>query len=321
MVTWLRNKLYDWGIFKSMEYDIPTICVGNLSVGGTGKTPLIEYLIRLLQPKYRLATLSRGYKRSTEGFIIADEHATASSIGDEPFQFFNKFDDLIVCVDADRCNGISNLMDLLNPPQIILLDDAFQHRKVKASFTILLTAHENLYTNDIVLPTGDLREPKSGAKRADAIVVTKCPNLISETDKNRIIQSIKPEIYQEVFFSSIDYSELMEGLNGSQSLDYLKDREFILVTGIANSKPLVEYLKLKNLKFEHLNFNDHHAFTKKEIEDLQSKKLILTTEKDFMRLSPHFQESQALYYLPIEFKIDRPEEFEILINSKIISKA
>lgn len=317
LVTWLRNKLYDWGLFTSMEYDIATICVGNLSVGGTGKTPMIEYLIRLLKPSYKLATLSRGYKRSTEGFVIADENSTASTMGDEPFQFHNKFDDIVVSVDADRRNGISNLLKLKLPPEIILLDDAFQHRKVKCKFNILLTAYHDLYPNDMLLPTGNLREPVSGAKRADVIVVTKCPDSISQTDKNRILHSLKPTAKQEVFFSSIRYSKLIKNLTSEHNIEQLSDKKFTLVTGIANSKPLVEYLEFKNLQFEHLNYNDHHEFTSKEIKDLHTKEMILTTEKDFMRLLPHFKEQDKLYYLPIVLKMDRFEEFNNLIHSTI----
>lgn len=321
LVTWLRNKLYDWGIFKSSEYNIHTICVGNLSVGGTGKTPMIEYLIRLLKPDFKLAILSRGYKRSSEGFVLADEDSSASTIGDEPFQFYNKFDDIIVSVDADRRNGILNLLKLKISPEIILLDDAFQHRKVKCRFNILLTAYQALYTNDIVLPTGNLREPASGAKRADVIVVTKCPDTISQTDKHQILLTLKPTANQEVFFSSIRYSEVIKNLTTELNFERLSDKKFTLVTGIANSKPLVEYLKYKNLQFEHLNFNDHHEFTSKDIKDLQTKELILTTEKDFMRLLPHFKEQNKLYYLPIELKMDRFEEFNNFIKRTIIPKA
>ncbi len=282
---------------------------------------MIEYLIRLLKTDYQLATLSRGYKRSTKGFVIADETTNASTIGDEPFQFYNKFEDVIVSVDADRRHGISTLIQLNNPPEVILLDDAFQHRKVKAKFNILLTSYDDLYVNDIVLPTGNLREPRRGAKRADVIVVTKCPESISSSDKKRIIKSLNPKTYQQVFFSWIDYSDVMKSNSEEKELSYLSDKNFALVTGIANSKPLVDYLKSKNLNFEHLNFGDHHDFTLSEIQDLKQKKFILTTEKDFVRLQPHFEESEKLFYLPIEVKIDAADDFEILIKSTIIQKA
>src|SRR6056300_421788 len=190
-VTWLRNKLYDWGVKKSVSYPFPVICVGNLSVGGTGKTPMVEYLVNYLKDDFNLATLSRGYKRKSEGFQLADEHAAAETLGDEPFQFYNKFkDDILVGVDADRQNGIKQLQNFKNGSDIILLDDAFQHRKVKAGFNILLTTYTNPYFKDLVLPTGNLREPRAGAKRADIIVVTKCPESISESEKKDFEKSI-----------------------------------------------------------------------------------------------------------------------------------
>ncbi len=317
VITWLRNKLYDLGIKKSLAYDFPLICVGNLSVGGTGKTPMIEYLIRLLNTNFRIATLSRGYKRSTDGFVIADESVTAFSIGDEPFQFYKKFGNIIVSVDADRRNGISELMKLNNSPQLILLDDAFQHRKVKATLNILLTSYSNLYVNDFSLPTGNLREPKSGAKRADIIVVTKSPESISETEKQGILKSLELEQHQKAFFSWISYSNVIKNPIENKELEELKSLKFTLVTGIANPYPLLTYLKSKNLNFEHLNFKDHHIFTLKEIANFKTKEFILTTEKDYMRLVHSFKESEKLFYLPIELKIDRPEEFELLIKEKI----
>lgn len=263
-VTSLRNKLYDLGIKKSKAYDFPIICVGNLSAGGTGKTPMIEYLIDLLKNDYKVATLSRGYGRKTKGFLIANENATAESLGDEPFQFYNKFkNDVIISVDENRNHGIQNLRLLDELPEIILLDDAFQHRKVKAGFNILLTTYSNPYFKDFVLPTGNLREPKSGAKRADIIVVTKCPNNISEGHKNKIIERIRPEDYQHVFFSSIKYSNHVVSSNNTVKIDDLL--EFTLVTGIANSKPLVDFLSEKKLEFSHLNFKDHHEFSQQDI--------------------------------------------------------
>ena len=206
LVTWLRNKLYDLGIKKSVSYGFPVICVGNLSTGGTGKTPMIEYLIHLLKADYKVATLSRGYKRKTKGFQLADKNATAETIGDEPFQFYSKFrNEILVAVDANRCNGIQNLLN--ENSEVILLDDAYQHRKVKAGFNILLTTYNNPYFNDLVLPTGNLREPKGGASRANIIVVTKCPKGLSDNEKSNYIKRIHPEKHQHVFFSSIAYSD------------------------------------------------------------------------------------------------------------------
>ena len=314
LVTWLRNRLYDLGWKSSTSYQIPIICVGNLSVGGTGKTPTIEYLIRFLSQNYKVATLSRGYKRESSGFIIADENATAISIGDEPLQFYNKFKDVIVAVDADRRHGISQLIQQ-KQPDIILLDDAFQHRKVKAGFNVLLTSYDNMYCNDIVLPTGNLREPRSGAKRANLIVVTKCPETISETEKQSIINQLQSLPSQDVLFSSIVYSERILNENESLALADLKDETFTLVTGIANPKPLEDYLGNKGLQFEHLKFKDHHNFTDEDILNLKSKERILTTEKDYVRLLPYFKDENMLFYLPIEFKIDQSKLFEDTLNA------
>jgi len=313
VITWLRNLCYDIGVFNSKSYNIPIICVGNLSTGGTGKTPMIEYLIRLLKSNYKVATLSRGYKRNTKGFFIADENASALKIGDEPFQLHQKFKDVIVSVDGDRQNGIAKLLDLQESPEIILLDDAFQHRKVKAGLNILLTTYDKLYIDDFMLPTGNLREPKSGAKRAQIIVVTKCPNDLNEEDKQKIIFKLKLLSTQEVFFSSIKYSETIYSSKINKPLLNLKQEKFILVTGIASPKLLLNYLKSNGYNYEHLNFTDHHNFTDNELKMLNKKPLILTTEKDYMRLKDSI-DSERLFYLPIESEIFNKEKFDKLIS-------
>ena len=308
VVTWLRNKLYDLEIKKSEPYEFLVICVGNLSVGGTGKTPMIEYLISILKNNYKVATLSRGYKRQTKGFYLADEKASAETIGDEPFQFYSKFKkDISVAVDADRQNGILELQRLKNNPEIILLDDAYQHRKVKAGLNILLTTYDNPYFKDFVLPTGNLREPKHGANRADIIVVTKCPDELNEQTKVGFVKGIHPKKNQSVFFSSIKYSDYVISENSNIELKNLSN--FTLVTGIANAKPLVDFLNSKHLEFEHLNFKDHYDFTKKDIEVLNTKGLILTTEKDFMRLKQYESLKDKLFYLPIKVVIENEEKF------------
>ena len=317
LVTWLRNKLYDLSIKKSVSYGFPVICVGNLSFGGTGKTPMIEYLINFLKDDYRVATLSRGYKRKTEGFQIADKTSNSNSIGDEPFQFYNKFKNSItVAVDADRQHGIKSLQKLQPKPNIILLDDAFQHRKVKAGFNILLTTYASPYFNDMVLPTGSLREPKSGAKRAHIIIVTKCPENLDETEKKVILKKIKPKTYQQVFFSSISYSNTVVSSNSVNSINSFD--AFTLVTGIANATPLVNFLKGKKLKFEHLNYKDHYDFTPNDIIELNKKEVIITTEKDFMRLKQYESLKEKLFYLPITVKIDNDNSFNKLITDFIM---
>lgn len=314
VVTWLRNRFYDLGWKSSTSYQIPILCVGNLSVGGTGKTPMIEYLIRLLNERYKVATLSRGYKRQSSGFVLADEHASAMSIGDEPYQFYKKFEDLIVAVDADRRHGISRLIDEKNP-DIILLDDAFQHRKVKAGMNILLTSYHQLYCDDVVLPTGNLREPKSGAKRAHMIVVTKCPETISEAEKTKISTDLKVLPNQKLFFSSIVYSETILNEKEQLNLSDLTENLFTLVTGIANPKPLEDYLERKGLKFEHLKFKDHHQFSDQDILQLKCKKRLLVTEKDYVRLLPYFKDDNSLFYLPIQFKIEDEDQFEKALHT------
>ncbi|WP_138433318.1 tetraacyldisaccharide 4'-kinase [Winogradskyella algicola] len=313
LVTWLRNWLYDKGVKSSKSYDIPIICVGNLSTGGTGKTPMIEYLIRLLKDEKSVATLSRGYKRITEGYELAGQGATADTIGDEPFQFFRKFKDIKVAVDGNRQNGIAQLLELEDKPEVILLDDAYQHRKVKAGFNILLTAYYNLYSNDIVLPTGNLREPRSGAKRADIIVVTKCPADISESEKHKISNGLGIKPYQQLVFSSISYAEKVISTHSKMAVQSLP--EFTLVTGIANATPLVKFLKTKGLNFDHLEFPDHYSFRINDIEELAKKELIITTEKDFVRLVDNESLEAKLFYLPIEITIDKKDVFDNAIMS------
>ncbi len=308
-IVFVRNWMFDKGLLKPTSYDFPVICVGNLSVGGTGKSPMIEYLIRLTKDIYKVATLSRGYKRKTEGFIVANESTIASDIGDEPLQFYSKFgDEIIVSVEAQRTIGIAALRSLPNPPEVILLDDAFQHRKVTAGFNILLTPYNDLYANDFMLPAGNLREPRSGAKRADVIIVTKCPQEVSREEMLRITKKLRPKSGQQVFFTTIMYAENIENETESLALSSLKEEDFILVTGIANPKPLEQYLKDQGLSYVHLNYPDHHNFSESEIKTIQQKastKKILTTEKDFMRLQGRLDN---LYYLPISIQFLANEE-------------
>lgn len=305
--------MYNVGILASKSYNFPVVCVGNLSTGGTGKSPMIEYLIRLLKDDSQIATLSRGYKRSTKGFVLANEQANAATIGDEPFQFYNKFETIQVAVDENRQHGIKKLRQLNPKPKVVLLDDAYQHRKVKAGLNILLTAYGKLYCNDWVLPTGNLREPRSGANRAQIIVVTKCPKYISKEEKRRVRLKLKPKPHQHLFFSTISYSEAVIGSVDNLPLNSLQD--FTLVTGIANAQPLVDFLKSKNLNFEHLKYADHYNYTKKDMALFASKKTLITTEKDYMRLAQNTALKNKLYYLPINITIDKPEDFNNLITN------
>lgn len=301
-VTTIRNTLYDWGLLSSQKFDIPVIAVGNLSVGGTGKTPQVEYLIRLLKNK-SVATLSRGHKRKTNGFILVNDRHTSEDVGDEPLQYHKKFSNISVAVDADRAHGIQELQRGINP-EVILLDDAFQHRKVKAGLYILLTKYGDLFSTDFLLPTGNLREGRRGARRADIIIVTKCSQQLSNTEKEKIKKTLCKSSSQSIFFTSISYRDQIRGCQ-EISLSELKRYEICLVTGIANPKPLLNFLNGHAIKVVHLNFPDHHEFTQREVSHINqqfnqlssSKKLLLTTEKDYMRLSTKIAK---LNYIEIE---------------------
>ncbi|WP_158975786.1 tetraacyldisaccharide 4'-kinase [Cellulophaga sp. L1A9] len=295
-VIYLRNFLFDTGFFKSKEYNTPTICVGNLSVGGTGKTPMIEFLLHMFKAEYNVAVLSRGYGRKSKGYQIATTTTTVEVLGDEPFQIAQKFPEVTVVVDADRQNGIATL-EKSTGPDLILLDDAFQHRKVKPTFSLLLTAYDNRYTNDWYLPTGNLRDSKKEAKRAGLIIVTKCPKELGAEQQQKIISEIKPTNNQQVLFSYLHYKDALSGLDESLSVADLKDKNVTLVTGIANPKPLVLFLKEKGIVVEHLNFRDHHFFSDAEIASFNKKEFILTTEKDYVRLNGKLNN---LYYISIE---------------------
>lgn len=294
-ITALRNFLYNKGWLKSKSYNLPIICVGNLSTGGTGKSPMIEFLVSFLKKDHKIAVLSRGYKRKTSGYREVLKNSNVEEVGDEPLQFKKKFPEITVAVCEDRQTGIEKLR---NNADVILLDDAFQHRKVKASLNILLTSFDKLYSNDCMLPTGNLREPKFGAKRADVIVVTKCPENLENSKMEAITKKLKPKHNQEIYFSKIAYNSEIKNATDHKLLEYLTDKEFLLVAGIANPKPLVDFLKRKGLKFEAKLFPDHHNFTTSEIEQLKNQSLILTTEKDFMRLQAIANKTE-IYYLPI----------------------
>ncbi len=303
-ITALRNLFYDKGWFESKSYSTPIICVGNLSTGGTGKSPMIELLIKFLKDDYRVAVLSRGYKRKTTGFREVSKDSTAEEVGDEPLQFKQNFPEATIAVCADRQEGVENLKAKAD---VILLDDAFQHRKVKASTNVLLTTFSDLYIYDYSLPTGNLRESKRGAKRADIIIVTKCPEGVAYAKLQEIQFKLDLKPHQKVYFSKIGYDDNIFGVSEKLSLDYLKNKPFTLVTGIANPEPLVNYLNRKEFNFEHLKYPDHHHFSNSEIEQLKQKDLILTTEKDYMRLQTRL-EKFAIYYLPIKTIILKNQE-------------
>jgi tetraacyldisaccharide 4'-kinase len=297
LVTGIRNFLYDNGIFKSVEFNVPVVAIGNLSVGGTGKTPVTEYLIRLLSPTCKVAVLSRGYGRKTDGFILAGNASSAQAIGDEPLQYFLKFPEISVAVDANRARGISRLLSEIKP-DVILLDDAFQHRKVKAGFYILLTAFGDLYCDDWLLPAGNLRESKIGAKRVDVIVVTKCPPQLTPGAQDEIRGKLKPEIHQQIFFTSVDYDEHAIGADGKIDVETLRAKHKTLLAGIAKPKPFFDYLRGSRDML--LEFPDHHDFSGKNLALIREKSAgnpIVTTEKDYVRLKGSGLEN--VYYLPM----------------------
>ena len=289
-VVWLRNKFYDWKIFSSIGFDLPVICVGNITVGGTGKSPHIEYLIELLSPYYSLATLSRGYRRRSRGFKLAGPDSTARDIGDEPFQFKTKYPQIAVAVAEERMTAIPLLLQQRPHLQVILLDDAFQHRTVKAGLNILLTDYDRLYTRDHIMPFGLLRESPKAAERAGIIIVSKCPPDLNLSEKQKIEAEIQAQAHQQVFFSTIAYQQLYPLTHTLIVPD--ADYVVLLVTGIANPQPLKNHLQSKFSKVYSLPYKDHHYFTFDDLDEIyetfanipESKKIMVTTEKDAGRL-------------------------------------
>lgn len=317
LITFIRNWLYDLGVFTSKSYDLTVIAIGNLSAGGTGKTPQTEYIIRLLKDTYKIAVLSRGYKRSSKGFVLANDVVTASELGDESYQMYSKFPEIFVAVCEDRQTGIDNLISKSNP-DVILLDDAFQHRKVKAGFYILLTAYDELFSDDFILPFGNLRESAIGKKRANVVVVTKCPQNISELNKDEV--KLKLNVNVPVFFTSIDYDSKVFSTENSISISDIISKEKVILAGIAKPNYFIDYLNSGTDKV--MIYPDHHNFSEaeiSEINELSKDKILVTTEKDFMRLNGKIKSSN-LFYLSIQSKfISDKEQFDNLITNWIKS--
>ena len=330
MVVWLRNWLFDKNILKSAAFNFPVICVGNLAVGGTGKTPMVEYLIRLLKDEYVVATISRGYKRKTKGFGIANKNTTALEIGDEPMQFHQKFPDVSVAVGEERLVAIPHLLQERPNTQVIILDDAFQHRSVKAGLNILLTEYKDLYTQDFTLPGGDLRDVRSSAKRAEIVIVTKCNPGLSVDERDAIVDELNLELAQSVYFSSILYGKTYH-LFSKELITLSNYTDVLLICGIANPMPLKDFLTSQMHSYDMLRYPDHHIFDsddlldiKKQFEKIKSdKKIIITTEKDGVRLQKFEQElaTYPVYVLPIEpvFLFNQAPEFDQQVKSFITS--
>jgi tetraacyldisaccharide 4'-kinase len=320
LIVTIRNWFFDKKILPSTSFNLPVICVGNLAVGGTGKSPMVEWLIRLLKDRYVIAVLSRGYKRKTRGYALANASTTALDIGDEPMQFHSKFPEVAVAVGEERLVAIPQLLHDRPGTQAILLDDAFQHRAVKAGLNVLLTDCSNLFTRDWWLPSGDLRDAPSSYRRADIIVVTKCPEHLSEDQRRAIAIEIDPKPHQRVFFSAIDYGRPYHITRMEAGL-IDEEVEVLLVTGIANPAPLKRWLNEHSRTYYELAYSDHHIFS---IDDLHTitrrftainaeRKLILTTEKDAVRLIKFRQELEGwpFYVLPIapKFLFDEEDGF------------
>ena len=319
IITLIRNLFFDWGIITSQKLQEPSICIGNLSVGGSGKTPMTIYLTNLLKNDFQIQILSRGYGRKTSGYKEVTEDFTSDDVGDEPLLYKNRFkSEITVAVAEKRSLGANELLKIQTKNSILLLDDAFQHRSVNAGFSILLTPFQQIFSSDFLLPIGNLREARCGAKRADCIVITKCPESIEAAHKNRIIECIQ-KYSKPIFFSSIEYGELISF--GAKRTSF---ETVLLVCGIAQPETLIIELR-KKYKVEVLLFADHHNFDSSDIKEIHQKfdtfaqenSVIITTEKDYIRLVNKLSSEELIkypwYYLPIELKIEEEEGFNLLI--------
>ena len=310
LVVGIRNVMFDLGVLKSRVFNLPVICVGNLTVGGTGKTPHTEYLIRLLSRECQVAVLSRGYKRKSRGYRLATEETSMVEIGDEPYQMKQKFPNIYMAVDGDRCRGIGELTkgSVVPPVDVVILDDAYQHRYVQAGLNILLMDYHRLIYFDQLLPAGRLREHKSGRRRADIVIVTKCPRNITPMDQRGIVRSLDLENWQKVFFTTYKYPDSMGDVGDNP----------LLVTGIASPEQMVYDLGKIIPKFELMSFPDHHNFSKKDIENIRKRadgRTIITTEKDATRLRG--LENMRVVPIEVEFLNGEGSEFDQIIKSFI----
>jgi tetraacyldisaccharide 4'-kinase len=327
-ITILRNGFYRVGIFKSSKFSIPVISVGNLSMGGTGKTPHTEYLIHLLKNRYTLFTLSRGFGRKERGFIIAYENSTSRQIGDEPLQYYKKFGKEIgVAVEANRVMGVMDICRIHPETQLVLLDDAYQHRAIYSGLSILITTYAEPFYTDFLLPVGNLRELRHGKNRANVIIVSKCPAL-NDSEKQVIISKIKPTKEQTVFFSRMKYGQV-ESLTLGTEAPILENKNLVVVTGIADATPLIAHLSKNNKILHHFNFNDHHNFKEADLIEIHNlfdkfapeNPLIITTEKDAMRLMDDSFKNRIKnypwFYQSIEVEIDNCEKLNQIVNEYV----
>ena len=319
LLVGIRNIFFDIGILDSKIYKIPTIGIGNLSIGGTGKSILVDYLINLFKSNYTITTLSRGYNRDTKGFVHANSKSTAYEIGDEPFQFYSKHPEINVVVCEDRRKGMNIILKKLPQTELCIWDDIYQHRFVKPGLMILTTTYDEPYTRDKILPLGNLRESISSSKRADIVLINKCPENISNLKREKFTNSLNLFEHQKVYYSSLTYSEKIKSKSTSLNLNDLEINDFILITGIADSSYLVKFLKDRELSFTHLKYKDHYNYSKSSIDKIKrisDGKYILTTEKDFGKLKLKI-DSNNLFYIEVSVKFlnDSNElEFDELIE-------
>lgn len=326
----VRNLLYDLGLLKSISFDVPVISVGNLNTGGSGKTPMTEYLIRQLQPFIAVGVLSRGYKRKTKGYRNVSPNEPYTNTGDEPLLIKKKYPKTAVAVGEDRALSIPKMLQTHEDLQLIILDDAFQHRGVSPYRHILLTEYHNLFTRDYLLPMGRLREPRANARRADIIVVTKCPPDLSPEDMESVRKEIRPASHQHLFFSTLQYHTAYNVFHTDERI-LLDGKTAFLLTGIANPEPLTRFLNEKEVRYFHRKFPDHYSFTRHDVASMietfekmeEQKKIFLTTEKDLIRLEPHFryfiQKKIDIFALPIEVEfLGDSNQFIQLIKDELI---
>lgn len=324
-VTAVRNRLFDWNILKSQEFDVPVIVVGNIAVGGTGKTPHTEFIVDSLRHSYHIGVLSRGYKRSTKGFVMADSNSTPKDIGDEPYQIYSKFSkDVTVAVCEDRCRGIREMLRIDPSINLIILDDAFQHRYVKPKVSLVITEYSRPIFDDKMLPYGRLRESVKGLDRADIVVVSKCPAGLQPIEYSLFAKKLDLYPYQQLFFSKFAYGMLRplfpaEAIQPPNLSWLTRDDVILAVSGIGNPRPFVRFLKSFDSRVKVNLFPDHHNYTRKDVELIVNRfntmkgrtRILVTTEKDAVRLmnSPYFPRELKKYafYLPIHVEIDRGE--------------
>jgi len=331
LIVRARNCMFNIGILTSETFSLPIISVGNITVGGTGKTPLTEFIIKMLKEDYQLALLSRGYKRLTKGLVLANAQSTAAEIGDEPKQILDKFADITVAVSERRVLGVNALLAMYKKPDVIVMDDAYQHRYVTPGLSILVVDYNRPLWRDLMLPAGELREPMSGKKRADIILFSKCPKQLSVDKQSHFIRKIKPLPHQEIYFSTIAYQKPRLLFDGEQSEINLTEANILLVTGIANPAAFEQHVANMANHVQCLRYPDHYQFSAKDIvqighrfNQLQGKaKFIVTTEKDAVRLKHIIERDSALaeyiYYIPIQIEIlnDKQQEFIKKIKSYV----